>query len=513
MADQSKAERRAALKAAKAAAKAEAKKKEAEAITPTTSKEESKKVENKKEETKPQVTNQEKKEEAPKPTTASEKPAEQSTQKPQKKTKKEEKIPTVIPEEATGERNGTKNALNRAATLVNGIGGAGIPIGSVESSVDGKAMLAYVMQQRYANNSELQKQYPELYADINRSIDVVTLLALVDLRQDLFNRGERGELQLQIAADQVLPLQSMADLLGIKLAPAKALPGATDGQMTINFSESQIPEELKENKSKVDKTPELDPNKITTEEEIKEALDYLIKKDKNVAEAIVNTVEWYRVLRGLKEENAEKKLELDERSVTDWINEIFSIIQPTAILRGLGQAVYLYTSQTGSPCMAHAIMHNHMSKVGWSEEQIAEALRALIGENFRYKQKDNPKIEAKDDKALKAVTGMLGNEYITKLFNDFNIKTEGVEDNKKVELEAARENARKVLGTIRTNYFDKQKEAPTLDKMRMVVGQIINLYRDPADRLVEYCQSEVIAPTEEEYPKHKKEEPKAEKKK
>ena len=38
--------------------------------------------------------------------------------------------------------------------------------------------------------------------------------------------------------------------------------------------------------------------------------------------------------------------------------------------------------------------------------------------------------------------------------------------------------------------------------MRMVVGQIINLYRNPADRLAEYCQGDLIAPKEDEYPKN-----------
>ena len=196
------------------------------------------------------------------------------------------------------------------------------------------------------------------------------------------------------------------------------------------------------------------------------------------------------------------KTKVIEKTVTDWINEIFSIIQPTAILRGLGRAVYLYTSQTGSPCMAHSIMHTHMSKAGWSEEQVAEALRALIGENFRYKLKDDPEAKPEEDKAINAITGLLGNDYIDKLFADYTITTDGVEDSKKTELEAAREVARKVLGSIRTNYFDKQKETPTLDKMRMVVGQIINLYRDPADRLAEYCQGDLIAPKEDEYPKN-----------
>ena len=500
--EMSKAERKAALKAAKAAAKAEAKENNKN-TQQTAEKVETK--ENKKEEKKPQV--------AAQTVTNKDQKGETKEQKEQKKEQKsgtqkqkKDKTPTIVPEEVTEDKpkvSSEEKALKRATSLVSGITGAGIPVGSTASSVDGKAMLAFVMQQRYANNEELKKQYPELYADINRSIDVVTLLALVDVRQDLFDRGERGELQLQIAADQVLPLQSMAEMLGIKLAPAKALPG-NDGQMSINFSESEVPTELANSKPKVE-IPELDPNKIANDEELKTALNYLISKEKNVAENIVNTVEWYRVYRGLKETDADKKLALDEKTVTDWINEIFSIIQPTAILRGLGRAVYLYTSQTGSPCMAHSIMHTHMSKAGWSEEQVAEALRALIGENFRYKLKDDPEAKPEEDKAINAITGLLGNDYIDKLFADYTITTDGVEDSKKTELEAAREVARKVLGSIRTNYFDKQKETPTLDKMRMVVGQIINLYRDPADRLAEYCQGDLIAPKEDEYPK--KEEP------
>lgn len=491
-----KAERKAALKAAKAAVKVENK-------------------ENKKEEVKPQVDNakKEEKKEAPTPKPTEKKVEEKKEEKkdapksPEKpKKEKKDKTPTLIPEEVD-ENKAEKKALNRAANLINSVNKAGIPIGSVESSVDGKAMLAYVMQQRYANNVELQKQYPELYNELNRNIDVVTLLALVDIQHDLINRSERGELLLTVSADQILPLQGMADLLGIQLAPAKALPGASDGQMTINFSESKIPEELIDKNKPTEETPELDPNKITDEEGMKAALSYLInnKEEKNVAKKIVNTVEWYRVYRGLKETDANKKLALDEYSVTDWLKEIFSIIQPTALLCGLGSAVYLYCSQTGSPCMAHSIMHKHMTKAGWSEEQVAEALRALIGENFRMKSQNNDKVKPEEDKALKAVTGILGNDYIDKLFADYNLSLDGVADDKKTELEAARELARKVLGTVRTNYFDKENKNVTTDALRMVVGQIINLYRDPADRLAEYCQGDLIAPKEGEYPETKTE--------
>lgn len=509
--EMSKAERKAALKAAKAAAKAAKAAAKAEAkennknAQQTAEKVETK--ENKKEEKKLQV--------AAQTVTNKDQKGETKEQKEQKKEQKsgtqkqkKDKTPTIIPEEVTEDKpkvSPEEKALKHATSLVSGITGAGIPLGSTASSVDGKAMLAFVMQQRYANNEELAKRYPEVYADINRTIDVVSLLALVDIRQDLFNRGERGELQLMIDANQLMPLQGMAEMLGIKLAPAKALPGSDDGQLAIDFNKSEIPEELAKDAGKtVTKVPELDPNKITTDEEIDEALTYLINKERNVATNIVNTVEWYRTLRGLKETNADKKLALDEMTVGDWMNEIFSRINPVSLLKGLGSSVYVYTSQTGSPCMAHSVLHNHLTKAGWSEEQVAETVRALINENFRLKQKDNKELTPESDKAISAIISNLGEEYIDKLFADWGINLEGVEESKKNQLENDRKIARMVLGSIKTNFFSKD-ESPTPDELRLKVGQIINLYRDPASRLAAYCQSSITSPVEKEYPEKKEE--------
>ena len=509
--EMSKAERKAALKAAKAAAKAEAKENNKN-TQQTAEKVETK--ENKKEEKKPQV--------AAQTVTNKDQKGETKEQKEQKKEQKsgtqkqkKDKTPTIIPEEVTEDKpkvSPEEKALKRATSLVSGITGAGIPVGSTASSVDGKAMLAFVMQQRYANNEELAKRYPEVYADINRTIDVVSLLALVDIRQDLFNRGERGELQLMIDANQLMPLQGMAEMLGIKLAPAKALPGSDDGQLAIDFNKSEIPEELAKDAGKtVTKVPELDPNKITTDEEIDEALTYLINKERNVATNIVNTVEWYRTLRGLKETNADKKLALDEMTVGDWMNEIFSRINPVSLLKGLGSSVYVYTSQTGSPCMAHSVLHNHLTKAGWSEEQVAETVRALINENFRLKQKDNKELTPESDKAISAIISNLGEEYIDKLFADWGINLEGVEESKKNQLENDRKIARTVLGSIKTNFFSKD-ESPTPDELRLKVGQIINLYRDPVSRFAGSSHYSITSPVEKKYPEKKEKNPADEKK-
>ena len=97
------------------------------------------------------------------------------------------------------------------------------------------------------------------------------------------------------------------------------------------------------------------------------------------------------------------------------------------------------------------------------------------------------------------------------MFADWGINLEGVEESKKNQLENDRKIARMILGSIKTNFFSKD-ESPTPDELRLKVGQIINLYRDPASRLAAYCQSSITSPVEKEYPEKKEEKPADEKK-
>ena len=480
-----KAEKKAALKAAKVAAKKE--KKEAQNAGGKEKLQE--KVETV--ETTTEVSNNKK--------TDLPKEDEKSKKKPKK-----EYTPTFIPEEVNENivLEGNKSALKRASNLIAGASKQ-IPIGSDDSSLNGKSMLAYVMWEKYGKNKTLADTYPELYTDLMNSIDVVVLLGLVDIRQELLSKNEKGELNIVGSPEQILRLQTMSEMLGIKLAPVKALPiseNNTTQQMSIDFAKSEVPEELKQ-KDREEEVPELDPEKIDEAGMIK-ALKYLSTKEKNVATNIVNIVEWYRKYRITKATNAEDKLKFDDFTVADWLNEIFSIIPTTAILNGLGRSVYLYTSQTGSPCMAHALLHTHMSKAGWSEEQIASVLKALVNENFRYKLKDDDKLKASDDKALNTLLGTLGNDYIESLLNDYEIDLKSVEASKKNEMEDRRKKACMVVSTIRRNYFD-EATVPTKDDLRMAIGRIINIYRDPADRLAEYCQDTITTSKEGEYPEKK----------
>lgn len=355
-----------------------------------------------------------------------------------------------------------------------------VPIGSHASSFDAKANLAFVMNDRYAHNKELAERYPEFYEAMSHNIDVVTVLALVDLQNELRSKNERGEIKLTIDPSQVIQLNEAANLLGITLESPKTLPGATDGQLSLNFSPEQVPEELHEDKESTDSKVNLDPTKVTSDEELNASLAYILKKRSNVVENIIDMVEFYRTYCLTKEENADKKLEIDNKTSGELIDEIFKRIKTTPIFNGFGGAMYNSTYTSGSPVRAHCCTFINASKKGWSEQQTADLVKAFITGKYKLKVQaketsDNPN----DNKAVSAIIGTLGTEYIDKIFSDLS------SEDKQLSAEA-----KCIVGIVKNTFFKGMN--PSVDDVRIKIGQIINLYRDPLDRIAEaaFCQKQ-----------------------
>lgn len=415
------------------------------------------KAEETKEVKKPEVEDTAKKEE-----TAS---ANKETKK-QKSPSTKKDIAVVIPEEAKD------NELTKVLSKV--------PIGAQSSSFDAKANLAFVMNDRYAHNKELAERYPEFYEAMSHNIDVVTVLALVDLQNELRSKNERGEIKLTIAPEQVIQLNEAANLLGITLESPKALPGATNGQLSLNFAPEQVPEELKEEKKPTTNEVNLDPTKITSDEELNDALTHILKKGSNVVENIIDMVEFYRTYCLTKEENANKKLEIDGKTSGELIDEIFNRIKTTPIFNGFGGAMYNSTYTSGSPVRAHCCTFINASKKGWSEQQTADLVKAFITGKYKLKVQaketsDNPN----ENKAVNAIIGALGAEYVDKIFNDLS------NEDKQISAEA-----KGIVGIVKSTFF--RGMTPSVDDVRIKIGQIINLYRDPLDRIAEaaFCQKQ-----------------------
>lgn len=431
---------------------------------------ESKKAEETQQVAAPTVTKESEKKDPPK-----QKPVEKQ-QKPKK-----DKTPTVIAEEVS-----TEDAMINLAKTV------GTTASSSGVSMDTAAMLSYVGHQRFTLNEELKRNSPEFYDACNQSINAVWFLGMLSVQQEMIRMESEGKLRLIVSPEQIMPMQEMAKMFGVELAPAKALPDLKDGQLAIDFTpggETKVPEELKD-RVPLKEDPELDPKKVGKDpEKIKDALEFLIRKDRNIAISLVNTIEWYRILCIENAESADKKLELDNRSISDWMEEIFTIAPPKGILTGLGRSVYLYTKTQGSPVSAHCLLHGQLKDL-WSEEQIASALKVLLKENFRYNlesSKDTEKEEVKnpvDDKAIQATIGSLGISYVDKLFADLDVDI-NPDDKDKHEKELRKKEARKIISLVRANYYPGKIE-PTREHYRFAVGKIINWYRSPMDRLAEF---------------------------
>ena len=423
--------------------------------------------------------------EQPKPEPAVEEiKEEKKEEKKDKKDKKDKKVPTFVPEEVDHKELRIQKPTSSSAVQ--------------RSSADAKSRIMTVIWEKYGKDADFAKQYPEAYTDMMRNLDVVTVLALADIQNELQERTANGELKLTVAADQIMPLQNIAGMLGIELCEVKALPGkGDDKQLKINF-----PEELKEKKE--DTKPELDPSKISSEEELKKAIEFLLRETPNVAVNIASTIQWYHDYCIFKTDNADKKLEYDNRAISEWVNDIFSKVQPTAILRGLGRSLYLYTKESGSPITAHTVLHHHLSQLGYSEEAIADLVRALITEQFRYNLSTDPKAnkDPKEDKAMMAIISNIGNDYIETLFKNFNTEiTKDTTSEEQFQIKKAKE----IIGRVRTNYLKDEaaEKKCTEDALRMAIGRIINLYRDPMNPLMEYEQSSVTSVKEGEYPPKK----------
>lgn len=487
---------KAARKAAELAAKA-AKAKDVKPVDNVTKPEESttaekpvdKPVEKPKEE-KPKA--KEEKPQVQKPKAETAKPtATPKGSKPQAKLAKEKETP-IVEAETVDEvlQKKSDKTLNTLKTI------GGTPIN--RSSFDAKSNLAYVIQKRYCENLDLQQTQPALCAAMAENLDVVVALSLIDLYGETVRRADAGELLLTGTPETLFHFNEVCQTLGIKLAPAKALPGpSNDGQQVINFAESEFPEEMKPMTraetgiapaNQHEYVPELDPIKITTDEQLKEALTYQITKSsekRNVAESIFNTVNWFSNYCMVKETDEAKKAELSKTSITEWLDKVFTYISPTVIVRGLGSSLYAYCSQTGSPVMAHSILYRYLNPKGWNEDQIAEVLKVLVKQNFQLKKNDKPDLDANSDKAILALLASKDADYV-----DSILANQGSGEENKVN--------RMLYSNVRSAYWSKAEKV-TNDMIRMKIGQILNTYRDPLDRIEEFAR-DVITPTVGEYP-------------
>lgn len=275
-------------------------------------------------------------------------------------------------------------------------------------SPDGCAMLAYVMQRKYMDNPEAKKVYSETF--LNGMSAVQDAIVLGTVVTEVVSKNSPIALIIRKAAYP--QLRNMVSEFGIKLPEVNelALPtpeeakllkkfGITeteDGQLKIPFTPEDVDDNTKKivkNEEKIlnKKNVEMDPKKITTDEQAADALGkiYADRSIKGgVHKIVVNAINFmkeYRFAQAERETDAQKKADLiavlNTRNVEDWLTDAITIKEPLLVLKSVASALCNTIDKDEHPLGAFLAFRSSVSTNGecpLDDREVASVVKALV---------------------------------------------------------------------------------------------------------------------------------------
>jgi len=314
-------------------------------------------------------------------------------------------------------------------------------------------------------------------------------------------------------------LASAAEDLGFKLPDIKALPaGKTADTVMIPASKVEIPAETKEQLKKEKQIresvkPELDPTKISSEEDVKKALEYMFAcKQKNMPTLLTESVDFMKKFREHEAELAENteaaKAKFANYNVGDWLDDIFGYFRPTVFFNGIGRGMASVTDIEKSPIHAFTIFRDAIKdkatgKPVMSDQDIAYAVKSIVKwvcdvniesnkkaiENLDPK-KNQKEIEtcnaqiSKYNNILASITGP-SSEEIDNLLDHIGSEFDAGGDHLTQECQKANQTFNRICKT----YYGKELSTADYKNLDVNIKQygyhIINLFRAPGEQLMD----------------------------
>lgn len=379
--------------------------------------------------------------------------------------------------------------------------------------------------------------------DIVDTIDDLTRAGLICALADQAVNGD-DTFSAVLKSQDYPALILAAHKMGIKLPALKALPVNDDGSVVVNSNDIEVAEsvaeELKEEKKVEDAGDagdiELDPVKIAEmgEEALIKALKYYMisgpKKSSpfDMLTAIVDFMKEYRNALAEKAENAEEaKGKYTGYTTYDWLMDAFSFVSPTMLFKGIGGGMRDLVIIEKSPLSAFVILRKAFyakkTECPWTDQDLADATRAIIEFICNTEIKSSEALITtlvEDDENYQKEKDRL--EGIIAVHKDvlnsiqdisFDIVESIASESNKTE--------RTAKGRIWNMYYPEcdASELPRyknlIDNIAMRAGIILNLFRDPNSRNLNYSEAN-ITPVEkytmEEYNEILKSKKEAEKK-
>ena len=390
------------------------------------------------------------------------------------------------------------------------------PSGGSALSADGKVKLLDLARRTFVEETRPYLTFPqETQTTVNRIVAIGILCTIADHVVD----GDDSF--AHVMQQQGYPaLVKAAEDLGFKIPDIKALPANTEGKISLSAKQVEIPEETKE-KIKKEKEisegekPELDPEKITSEEDLKKALEYIFIKgnEKSLPKLLTNAVDFMKKFRlheaSLAENATEARARFENYNTGDWLDDIFSYFQPPVFFNGIGRGMASVTEMEKSPVHAFIILRDAIrdKESGMpvlEDQEIAHCVKCIIkwfcNTNIKSNEKAVSELDEKKNKdvivkckeAIVKYNKIL--EYIT---NPSSIEADTLTDNigsyfdsDGSQLTKECQDANRLYNKVCKSYYGKQISdidyTNIATNIQQYVGCIINLFRDAGSQLVNY---------------------------
>lgn len=299
----------------------------------------------------------------------------------------------------------------------------------------------------------------------------------------------------------------------IKLPDIKALPVIEDGRVQIAAKEVKISktqmEQAKKEAEIRKQVPELDPEKITSEEDLKKALEYkFLQKSYKLVDTLTDGIDFMKRFRlheaSLAENADDAKKKFEARNSGDWLDDLFSYIKPGIFFAGIGKGMASVTAVEKNVIHAFTIFRDAVRDKNTGEpvlddQELAYCVKSIvkwvcntcIESNNKAIEGLDSKKNAKDieacNKQIEYYTSILGYinapdteeidtllERIGSKFNEGGVLTQECQD------------ANKLFNIITKSYYGKELSTADYTNLANNIQQygyhIINLFRNADER-------------------------------
>ena len=273
---------------------------------------------------------------------------------------------------------------------------------------------------------------PELNNMLRNQYAMSLVIANVLFQEEVKASGTDKRIGIIIKDEEMKSFVDAVNALGITGVKQLEVKPA-DGQTVIDFTEAEVPEEVKKS-AKVEKkiveapVPELDPNKIDSEESLTKAVQYTATKKffgetrktgrpASGAELIINCMKLVSLYR-LRTADENTKKELATKQADYWVNEVFKLLITTettqlpTTLYSMCKAIYAQASALKTVLPAHAIFMKQAEYTDITDIAAAQIVKSAIGHiSLEWLDKNKKSInqlnEDPGQKSIDETTGLM----------------------------------------------------------------------------------------------------------